>query len=411
MTLSRSAGVLGAIAMTATMLIPTADAVAEPNDSHLGLSPARALLAADAAGRQPETIRPQVLPRLNVQTVMRRLDHPWDVAFTPRGVMLVTQRERGNILVRRPDGRVRQLVSSVPGLWASGETGLMGIVVDPRFPRNRRFYTCHGHQHNGNHDVRVVAWKANGAITSAQQVRVLVKGIRASSGRHGGCRLRFGPGRYLFVATGDAATTGTARNLRSLGGKVLRVGPGIGRAAPGNPFIRSPYPNKRKIWTYGHRNVQGLARRPGGAMWSVEHGTYRDDEVNRLVKGGDYGWQAGPGYDESPPMTNHSLPGQQIDARWSSGDPTVATSGATWLTARRWAGFRGMLAVAALKDQSLRLMRFDSDGGLVRVRMPPALDGTYGRLRTAQVSPRGALYITTSGGSGSDRVLRVTPQT
>lgn len=178
---------------------------------------------------------------------------------------------------------------------------------------------------------------------------------------------------------------------------------------PGNPFMGSPYPRTRKIWTYGHRNVQGLALRPHGVMWSVEHGTYRDDEVNRLRKGGDYGWQPGPGYDESAPMTDFSLPGRQTGARWSSGNPTDATSGAGWLTGRRWGHWQGALAVAALKDSSLRVIRFDRHGRLRWVRRPPALTGTYGRLRTAQIGPHHVLYLTTDNGSGQDRVLAVRP--
>lgn len=363
-------------------------------------------VAADpAAGAAP---RPSLRRApLQVRTVMSGLDHPWDVSFTPAGAMLVTQRNRGSIRIRRQNGQVGTVVSRVPNLWVSGETGLMGIVVDPRFRTNRRFYTCHGYQANGTRDVRVAAWKANQTITSAQQVKVLVKGIRASTGRHGGCRLRFGPNRTLFVGTGDAAVTGTARNLRSLAGKVLRIKPGDGRAAPGNPFIDSRYPRTRKIWTYGHRNVQGLSKRRNGRMWAVEHGTWRDDEVNILFPGRDYGWQAGPGYDESPPMTNHSLPGRQFGARWSSGNPTIATSGAAWLTHRRWGVRRGMLAVANLKDSSLLLLRFDDRGHLKKVRKPPRLDGAFGRLRTAQLGPDGRLYLTTDNGNGNDRVLVV----
>ena len=97
---------------------------------------------------------------------------------------------------------------------------------------------------------------------------------------------------------------------------------------------------KRKVYTYGHRNVQGMALRRGSQMWSVEHGTYRDDEVNKLKSGGNYGWNPVPGYDESKPMTDHSLPGRQIDAKWSSGQPTIATSGAAWLKGDVWGAWR-----------------------------------------------------------------------
>jgi glucose/arabinose dehydrogenase len=352
---------------------------------------------------------PAAAPGFAVRTLVGGLDHPWDVAFTPNGSLLITQRDRGTIVIRRPNGAVRTLVSSVPGLWVSGETGLMSVVVDPRFGSNRRFYLCHGFINSGgDHDVRVTVWRANPSLTSATQVKVLLRGILSTSGRHGGCRLRFGGNGALYIGTGDAAVTGSARNRGSFAGKVLRVGRFTGHALPGNPFIGSGHSRTRKIWTYGHRNVQGLTQRPDGPMWSVEHGTFRDDEVNRLRPGGDYGWQAGPGYDESPPMTDFSLPGRQIGARWSSGNPTVAASGATWLSHRLWGPRRGTLAVAALKDRSVRIMRFDGDGRLVSVARPPALTN-FGRLRTAQLGPNGRLLLTTDNGGGADRVLVVAP--
>ncbi|MDQ3737661.1 MAG: PQQ-dependent sugar dehydrogenase [Actinomycetota bacterium] len=378
----------------------------------LGGLPVSADEAADAEAPRRAPVEQKSVrsaPSLQIRTVVSGLDKAWDVAFTPGGRMLITERDRARISVLGFDGVRRTLVERVPNAWVSGETGLMGITVDPRFRSNRRFYTCHGFTGpRGGHDVRVVAWRTNDSLTSAQIIDTLVSGIQTSTGRHGGCRLRLGGKGALFVGTGDAAVTGSARDRSSLAGKVLRVNRRNGNALPTNPFINSSNANTRKLWTFGHRNVQGLALRPGGNMWSVEHGTYRDDEVNLLRPGGDYGWEAGPGYDESPPMTDHSLPGPQIDAEWSSGNPTVATSGATWLKGPRWGDWNGALAVAALKDQSVRIMRFGS-GRLQSVERPTAFTD-YGRLRTAQLGPGNVLYLTTDNGGGNDRVLAVTAQ-
>ena len=352
-------------------------------------------------------------PTLTVKTVVSGLDHPWDISFTPSGNMLFTQRDRGTVRVRLTNGTVRTLVSNVPGLWVSGETGLTGLTVHPRFPSNRRFYLCHGFENGstGRHDVRVTVWRANDALTSAQQIDTLVRGITATSGRHGGCRLRFGGSGALYIGTGDAAVSGLSRNLGSYNGKVLKVNPANGNALPNNPFFNNSNSKTRKIWTYGHRNVQGLAPRRGGAMWSVEHGPNRDDEINRLRAGGDYGWEAGPGYDENRPMTDFSLPGAQVGARWSSGFPTVAPSGAAWLNSTRWGNWRGRLAVAFLKDRSVRFFQFNRDGQLVRISRPGLLAGDFGRLRAAQVGPGGSLYLSTDNGGGLDRIIRVSPQT
>lgn len=383
----------------------------------LGVSPVSADAIPDAipdadAPRQPTRQQAPSAPLLNapslrIRTVVSGLDNPWDIAFTPGGRMLLTERDRGRISVRGADGVRRTLVDRVPNLWVSGETGLLGIAVDPYFPRNRRFYTCHGYTGSGGgHDVRVVAWQTNDAVSSAQPVDTLVSGIQVSTGRHGGCRLRIARKGALYIGTGDAAITGSARNKTSLAGKVLRVDRHTGDPVPTNPFINYANANARKLWTYGHRNVQGLAQRSDGVMWSVEHGTYRDDEVNQLTAGGDYGWEAGPGYDESPPMTNHALPGPQVSAKWSSGNPTVAPSGATWLAGSRWGSWNGALAVAALKDQSVRIMFFSGSGQLQGVERPSAFTA-YGRLRAAQLGPHNRLYLTTDNGDGNDRVLVV----
>jgi glucose/arabinose dehydrogenase len=173
---------------------------------------------------------------------------------------------------------------------------------------------------------------------------------------------------------------------------------------PDNPFPGSP------VWTLGHRNVQGLAWRPHGRMWSVEHGTDRDDEVNLLRAGGNYGWNPVPGYNESRPMTDFRLPGRQIGARWRSGFPTLATSGATWVRGRQWGVYNGALAVCALKASRLLFMKFDSRGKLRWVRTPAALNGDFGRLRSVTRTRSGALLVTTANGGGGDRVVRVTPR-
>jgi aldose sugar dehydrogenase len=355
-------------------------------------------------------------PALRVTTVMRNLDIPWDTAFLPGGAMLVTERHRKRILLRRPGGRVRVVANRPPGIWASrisSETGLMSLAVDPRFGSNRRFYTCHGQTlRRGRHEVRVVAWRLGRRPLRARRVETLVRGIPATTGRHGGCRLELDPRGRLWVGTGDGVIGTNPQRLRSLGGKVLRINRFTGGPARGNPYRRAANRNKRRVFTHGHRNVQGLAWRPGGGMWSVEHGTFRNDEVNRLVPRGDYGWSPGRSYNENRPMTDHRLRGRQRNAKWRSGTPTVAPSGATWLTHPRWGAYRGRLAVAMLADTSLRIMRFRNRGRerLLSRRTPRVLNGRFGRLRSTTLGPNGALYLTTSNGNGNDRVLRVVPR-
>ena len=134
----------------------------------------------------------------------------------------------------------------------------------------------------------------------------------------------------------------------------------------------------------------------------------RDDEINLLHEGGDYGWNPGPGYDESVPMTDQALPGVQQEAAWSSGEPTIATSGAAWVHGSQWGSLDGTLAVAALKGSEVVFLRFDDQGGLVSVARPKALQ-RFGRLRSVTSAGNGDLLVTTDNGT-DDRVLRVSPR-
>jgi glucose/arabinose dehydrogenase len=355
------------------------------------------------ADHRPPTTR-QKKVRLKVRTVTRGLQHAWDVQQAPGGRLLVTERDRARIGVVRKGTR-RRLANLSKMVWVSGETGLMSMAVD----RQRRIlWACHGYVGSGGPELRVTRWQVDARWRRISSPRAVVTGIDASSGRHGGCRLLLDrDSDALYVGTGDAATSGNPRNLDSLAGKVLRVHRMTGAAMPGNPFAVAGG-RRALVWTYGHRNVQGLAQRADGSVWSVEHGSYRDDEVNRLVPGGDYGWDPGPGYDESVPMTDQSLPGKQVEAAWSSGQPTLATSGAAWVRGKGWGPLAGTLAVAALKASRVLFIRFDADGRLKWVRAPAALR-RLGRIRSVTSTPSGALLLTTDNGE-RDRVVRVTPR-
>jgi glucose/arabinose dehydrogenase len=381
-------------------------------------APAPALAAADLAW-SPVTARQQAaqkadatrraMPDLQVRRQVRGLDVPWDVKVVGDGRLLITQRDRASLVTWR-NGNKRRVGFPSSKIWVSGETGLMSLEVDPRFAENRRFYTCSGWQKKGGgHDVRVNAWRLNDDATKARFVETLIGGFPTSSGRHGGCRLLITRNGSLLVGTGDAAQGTNPRNLRSLGGKTLRLDRMTGKPWPGNKFADADNRKKRYVHTYGHRNVQGLAQRKDGSLWSAEHGPSRDDEVNRLKDGGDYGWHPVPGYNEGVPMTDHSLPGKQVGARWSSGSPTRATSGAAWVYGREWGRLDGTLAVAALAGNRVIFMKFDKAGKLRWTRTPNQLQ-QFGRLRSVTRAPNGDLLITTANGGGNDAVLRVSPR-
>ncbi|GGU36204.1 PQQ-dependent sugar dehydrogenase [Nocardioides albus] len=346
------------------------------------------------------------VPELDVEVVNDELDHPWDVADIGAGRFLVTERERA-VLSLVKDGERREIPFGDSDIWVSGETGLMGLEIDPGFEETRRIYTCQGW--NGGEDVRVISWTLDAGLTRASQERALIDGFPTSSGRHGGCRLLISADGALWVGTGDAANEENPRSLDSLGGKTLRLDPETGEPWPGNPWAGDQGP-RRYITSFGHRNVQGLAQRADGTVWAIEHGPDRDDEVNEITLGGDYGWNPGSGYDESAPMTDQDLPGKQIEAAWASGNPTVATGGGTFIPVQdRWGAYGGALAVAVLKDQELRILAFDESGKLTDDRSPEVMQD-HGRLRTVSLAADGDLLVTSDNGGGEDVLLRVTPR-
>ena len=347
------------------------------------------------------------VPALQARQQVTGLSNPWDVQPIGSGRLLITERDTGRLLLRA-NRNTRQVQFPTNRVWVSGETGLMSMEVDPDFGTNHRFYTCQGWlKPGGGHDVRVIAWRLNDAGTRARLVETLLSGFPTSTGRHGGCRLLILASGALLVGTGDAAEGRNPRNLRSLGGKTLRMNRMTGRPWPGNPFIRSANRRKRYIHTFGHRIFQGLAQRRDGWLWNAGHGPGIEDEVNKLFNGADYGWHPVPGYNESVPMTDHSLPGRQISARWHSG-PTPATSGAAFVRGSKCGAHQGSLAVACLQGSRVIFMKFDSTGRLKWTRAPRALR-QFGRLRSVTVAPNNDLLITSDNDTG-DAIIRVSPR-
>ena len=353
-------------------------------------------------------------PALDVAVVVDGLDLPWDVAQAPDGTLLVDERP-GGLTAVLPDGTVREVQADFSDLFVLIETGLMGLVLDPAFEENRRFYTCQGARDGDSADVEVIAWTVDDEWRTATRVAdPLLDGIpvNESGGQHSGCRLRFDPTGALLVGTGDNIVGTTPQDLGTLAGKVLRIDAATGKPAPDNPFAdRSGA--AAYVWTYGHRNVQGLAVRPGsGQVYATEHGTFRDDEVTLLRPGGNGGYDPAGidgGYDDRVPMTDPSLPDVML-LSWASGNPTIAPSGSTFLAGSHWGAYEGLLLLAVLKGKGVLALRLDDDGTLLEQFRLPELEGTYGRIRAVQQGGDGALYVTTDNGGGADRLLRVTPR-
>ena len=345
-------------------------------------------------------------PTLTTASVVGGYDHIWDIAFLPTKEMLFDERT-GKIHLRSNDGKVRE-IHKIQDVSAQGEGGLLGLEVDPKFTENKFIYACFNSVKDGaaKRDVRIARFKLVDNIKLEERTDI-VTGMPASSGRHSGCRMKFGPDGYLYVGTGDAAIGGVAADHKSLGGKVLRKDRD-GDPAPGN--LGGDF--DPRIYSWGHRNVQGIAFFPTAEHTvlgvTIEHGSTEDDEVNLLQKGG-FGWliPAGDYNETGVPMTDRAKDPGAIEAIWTSGSPTQAPSGATFLTGEQWGYWNGALAVTMLKGSHLKILTIDNSNKVTTTEN--IFVNQFGRLRTAVQGPDGNLYIATDNGK-SDQIIRVTPQ-
>ena len=386
--------------------------------------------AGSAATGEGETETPE-MPQLDIEVVADGLSHPWEIDFLPGGGALVTERPGRfvHLASLEPGAEVTVVDAALDDVHVRGEGGLMGLAVHPR-PAGEtgpvQFTACQTFLEGVRPvDVRLRTWELSADGASAQQVRDIVTGLPVNpSGRHSGCRLTFAPDGTLLVGTGDTADGSLPQDLTSLGGKVLRIDPATGGMPEGNPFPDATDSGQRLVYSYGHRNVQGVAVRPdsaalpnaelGAQIVTAEHGPDRDDEINLLIRGGNHGWDPSRGgsvggYDESVPMTDLDRFPDAVEALWSTGTPTEAFAGATFLTGQEWGALDGALVVAELKGSRVRAFTLDDDGAVTDTWILEETHQTHGRLRAARQGPDGALYLTTDNGS-DDEVLRVTPR-
>lgn len=349
----------------------------------------------------PDQGPPPNSPALATQTnFVTGLSNPWDMAFLSDGTMFFTERP-GPVSVRLTNGTINNIVTPADVTTPAEAAGMMGIAVDPSFTVNHFIYTCY----TATNDIRIVRWLVNPTLNGVLSSTVIVQGI-AQGADHFGCRTRFGPDGKLWFTIGDGATGSWPEDLSVLNGKTMRIN-SDGNTPSDNPFVGQSGVDDR-IYTYGHRNQQGIAFRPGsGEPYTSEHGPDFNDEVNRLVKGGNGGWDPTPGYNQSVPMTDlQKFPNAMIPT-WRSGDSfTFAPSGCTFLTGAQWKSWDGALLVVFLKDSKARVMFLDGNGDVSSAT--PILElGT--RLRSAVQGPDGNLYISTDAGGGGGEIWKVVP--
>jgi aldose sugar dehydrogenase len=343
---------------------------------------------------------------LVVETVARGLEHPWALAFLPDGRVLVTERP-GRMRIVAKDGKLSPALGAVPKVFASGQGGLHDVVLDRGFGENHTIYFCYAEPVDGGARTALAQAKlVDDGTPRLDEVKVIFhQEGPLSSGNHFGCRIAQAPDDNLFMTAGEHFTTrDQAQNLGNHLGKIIRIRPD-GSVPPDNPFVGRPGA-KPEIWSYGHRNPQGLALHPTtGKLWEHEHGPRGGDEINIIEKGRNYGWPViGFGIDYNGAKIHESTHKEGMEQPIWYWVPSIAPSGMTFMTGGLFPAWRGNLFVGALAGQAL--VRLELDGEKV-VKEERLLQQLRERIRDVRQGPDGAPWLVTDNSAG--RLLRVAP--
>ena len=336
-------------------------------------------------------------------TVATGLEHPWGLAFLPDDRMLVTERP-GRLRIVGSDGRLSEPVGGLPPIAASGQCGLLDVVLDPKFETNAVIYWSYAETGEGGNGTAVARGRLQGV--QLQDVKVIFRQQpKVVSNLHCGGRLVFARDGRLFVTLGDRfSRKEDAQNLSNHLGKIVRI-EADGSVPADNPFVGKSGAAP-EIWSLGHRNVQGAALHPAsGELWETEHGPQGGDEINVVDAGKNYGWPlvtygrnygSGTRIGEEGPKPGFEQP------LWHWVPLSIAPSGMAFLTSDRYPGWKGSLFVGSLRDQ--QLLRLTLDGRKV-VAEERLLRNLKERVRDVRQGPDGWLYLLTDNADG--RVIRV----
>ena len=343
--------------------------------------------------------------QLDVQTVASGLVNPWALAFLPDGRMLVTERA-GRMRIVTPEGQVSPPLKGVPEVWASGQGGLLDVVTDKTFAQNKTIYFCYAERTAGGGRTAVARARLNDGSGRLDETKVIFRQEGPlSSGNHYGCRIAQAGDGNLFVTLGDHfSARDEAQNLGNHIGKLIRIAPD-GAAPADNPFVGRDGA-KPEIWSYGHRNEQGLAIDPAtGDLWESEHGPRGGDEINLVGKGKNYGWPViGYGIDYSGAKIHEAAARDGMEQPLKYWVPSIAPSGLAFYSAKLFPKWTGSLFTGALAGKMLVRLQLNGHTVTSEERLLPNLNE---RIRDVRQGPDGALWLLTDSSAG--RILRVSP--
>jgi len=337
---------------------------------------------------------------IKVETVAKKLDFPWGLAFLPDGRMLVTERP-GQLRIVAKDGTLSEPIKGVPEVFGRGQGGLLGIALDPKFSSNNLIYFAFSEPGEGSIGTAVARAKLGDDNLDGVEV-IFRQKPKVDGGNHFGGRVAFAPDGKLFVTLGDRFKFDPAQDLSSHLGKIVRINPD-GTAPDDNPFVGQDG-KLPEIWSYGHRNVQGAAIHPEtGKLWENEFGPEGGDEVNVPEAGKNYGWPVvswGDHYDgkKIPKPPTHPEFADAIK-HWN---PVISPSGMTFYTGDTFPEWKGNLLIAGLTSEAIVRLTLDGEKVTGEERIPMGV-----RIRDVVQGPDGAVYALVDDPKG--KILRLTP--
>ncbi|MCC7158640.1 MAG: PQQ-dependent sugar dehydrogenase [Ignavibacteria bacterium] len=350
--------------------------------------------------KHEKSTKNSALSDLSIEPFVQGLEVPWSIVFTSADRILVTERP-GRLRIIENGKLTAEPLKTFPEVSSGSEEGLMGLALDPEYISKKLIYISYAYEKSGDLYVKVIRCKDNGS--SLAEETVIFDGIPAAQ-YHAGCRLRFGPDNKLYITTGDAGERKYAQDLDKLHGKILRINPD-GSIPADNPFPGSP------VWTYGHRNPQGIDWYPGTSiMWETEHGPSGfdgpggGDEVNVIVKGKNYGW----------PEVSHTDSKEGMVSPLLVFTPAEAPASGMFYKSGKIAEFKNCFLFGCLRGNGIMVVKVDENDPTKQVSFKKIAD-TYGRIRDIAEGPDGNIYFSSSNRdgrgkvqSGDDKIYKIT---